>query len=88
MWGSSRLANRVNVGGSLAPCTAYSTLAPPPAGWRCWASTITRLTSRVGTRRWYWVIASCSTGRSLWTPLPVSAEIFSTGASPTNASLR
>ena len=34
------------------------------------------------------MIASCSTGRSLCTPLPVSAEIFSTGASPTKYSLR
>ena len=48
---------------------------------------MTRLTSRVGTRVWYCAIASCSTGRSLWTPLPVSAEILSTGASPTKCEL-
>src|SRR3954454_14497706 len=86
--GSSRLTNRVNVGGSVAPCNAYSTRAPPPAGWRCWASAMTRLASRVGTRRWYCSIASCSAGRSLCTPVPVRAEIFSTGASPTKYSLR
>src|SRR5262249_31659455 len=46
--GRSRLANSVNVGGSAAPCSAYSTRAPPGAGCAACASAITLFTSRVG----------------------------------------
>ena len=33
MAGTSRFTNSVNVGGSTAPWVAYSTRAPPGAGW-------------------------------------------------------
>ena len=60
----ARLANRVNVGGSVAPWVAYRTLAPPGAGWACWARLITSLTFRVGALVWYASSAPRSDGSS------------------------
>ena len=49
--GMVRVANRVKVGGSVAPWVAYRT-RPPGERWAAWASASSRLSSPVGTRRW------------------------------------
>ena len=52
--GSARVVNRVNVGGSVAPCVAYSTRGrcffTIGGGCAAWASRKTRLSTAVGTR--------------------------------------
>ena len=44
------MANRVKVGGSVAPWVAYRIRTPAGAGWAAWANRITSLTRRVGIR--------------------------------------